>query len=183
MALKVFVLENSTTKKKRQSDIQNSVREYLGNPKAKVVYDDETGRATVENTEKKVHIAITCANKVMLVVLFDKPVGIDGEYLPRALAPDNKVDYTMLAERFFSDEEAEFMHDSERDAEAENFIRIWVRKEAYVKAAGKTIAEFPKFSVVEGSRFLSKVNGISIKKFAIKFPECEDYLFAIAGVE
>ena len=29
MALKVFVLENSTTKKKRQTDIQNAVREYL----------------------------------------------------------------------------------------------------------------------------------------------------------
>lgn len=183
MALKVFVLENSTAKKKRQTDIQNAVREFLKNPKAKVVYDESNGRASIENTEKKLYISITCANTVMLVALCDKPVGIDGEYLPRALSKDNKVDYTMLAERFFSEEEADFMHDSSREAEAENFIKIWVRKEAYVKAAGKTVAEFPNFSVVDGVHFLNKVNGVSIKKFAIKFPECDDYLFVIAGVD
>lgn len=183
MALKVFVLENSSTKRKRQTDVNNAVREYLNNPKAKVVYDEETGKATVEGAEKKVYISITCANKVMLVALYEKPIGIDGEYLPRVLSGDNKVDYTMLADRFFAPEESEFMHDTTRETEADTFLRIWVRKEAYVKAAGKTVAEFPKFAVVEGDRFLPKVNGITIKKFAIKFHECEDYLFAIAGLE
>ena len=148
-----------------------------------MVYDEETGKATVEGAEKKVYISITCANKVMLVALYEKPIGIDGEYLPRVLSGDNKVDYTMLADRFFAPEDSEFMHDTTRETEADTFLRIWVRKEAYVKAAGKTVAEFPKFSVVEGDRFLPKVNGITIKKFAIKFPECEDYLFAIAGLE
>ena len=181
MALKVFVLENSTSKKQRQADIQNSVREYLKNPKAKIVYDEENGKVSIENTEKKMYISIARSNEVMLVVLFEKPIGIDGEYLPRV--KDNKVDYTMLADRFFSEEESEFMHDTTRDNEAESFIKIWVRKEAYVKAAGKTIAEFPNFSVVDGSKFLPKVNGISLKKFAIKFPQCEDYFFVIAGVE
>ncbi len=183
MGLKVFVLENSSTKKKRQTDVNNAVREYLKNPKAKVVYDEETGKATVENVEGKCYISITCANKVMLVALYEKPIGIDGEYMPRVLSKDNKVDYTMIAERFFSPEEAEYMNDTTRETEADTFLKIWVRKEAYVKAAGKTVAEFPKFSVVDGSRFLPKVNGITIKKFAIKFPECEDYLFAIAGLE
>lgn len=183
MALKVFVLENSSTKRKRQTDVNNAVREYLNNPKAKVVYDEETGKATVENTDKKVYISITCANKVMLVALYEKPVGIDGEYMPRVLSKDNKVDYTMLADRFFAPEESEFMHDTTRETEADTFLRIWVRKEAYIKAAGKTVAEFPKFSVIEGDHFLPKVNGISIKKFAIKFPESEDYFFAIAGLD
>lgn len=182
MALKVFVLENSTTKKKRQGDIQNAVREYLKNPKVKVVYD-EKGRPSLENAEKKMYISITEANKVMLVVLYEKAVGIDGEYLPRILSPENKVDYMTLAERFFSDEESEYLRDSAHGTEAETFVRIWVRKEAYVKAAGKTIAEFPNFSVVDGPRLLPKVNGITLKKFSIKFPECEDYLFVIAGVD
>lgn len=180
MALKTFILENSSTKKQRHSDIQKAVREYLKNPKAKVEYD-EKGRPSIENHEKKVNIAITKCGKVMLVVLFEKAIGIDGEYLPRITAPENKVDYMMIAERFFADEEIEYLRDSARDAEAENFVRVWVRKEAYVKAAGKTIAEFPNFSVVDGSRFVKKIHGISIKTFAIKFPECEDYVFAIAG--
>ena len=51
MALKTFILENSNTKKKRQTDVQNAVREYLKNPKVKVVYD-EKGRPSIENAEK-----------------------------------------------------------------------------------------------------------------------------------
>ncbi len=182
MALKTFVLENSSTKKQRQSDIQKSVREYLNNPKAKVVYD-EKGRPSVENTENKVHISITTAGKVMLLVIYEKAIGIDGEYLPQLLSPENKIDYITLAERFFADDEVEYLRDSAREAEAENFVRIWVRKEAYVKAAGKTLADFPNFSVVDNSRFVKKCHGVTIKTFSIKFPECEDYLFAIAGID
>ena len=182
MALKTFILENSTTKKQRQSDVQKAVREYLKNPKAKVVYD-EKGKATVENTENKVHIAITCTEKVMLVVLYEKPIGIDGEYLPYVCAPESKVDHMTLAERFFSYDEVEYLRDSTRETERENFVKIWVRKEAYIKAAGKSLAEFPNFSVVDGNRFAKKVHGVSIKAFAIKFPDCENYAFAIAGID
>lgn len=182
MALKTFILENSATKKQRLSDIQKAVREYLGNPKAKVVYD-EKGRASIENHEKKVHIAITRAEKVLLVVLYEKPIGIDGEYLPKVLSPESKIDYNTLAERFFAYDEVEYLRDSAREAEGENFVKIWVRKEAYIKAAGKTLAEFPNFSVVDGNRFVKKVHGIAIKAFAIKFPDCENYSFAIAGIE
>ena len=182
MALKTFILENSSTKKKRQTDIQNAVREFLNNPKVKVVYD-EKGRPAIENADKKIHISITRANAVMLVVLYEKAIGIDGEYLPRIMSPDNKIDYMMLAERFFSVDESEYLRDSAHGTEAEVFAKIWVRKEAYVKATGKTLAEFPNFSVVEGTRLLPKVHGVSLKKFSIKFPECEDYLFVIAGID
>jgi hypothetical protein len=44
-------------------------------------------------------------------------------------------------------------------------------------------ADFPNFSVVDGSRLLPKVHGISLKKFSIKFEGCEDYLFVIAGID
>ena len=182
MALKVFILENSSTKKQRQTDIQNAVREYLKNPKIKVVFE-ENGKITLENAEKKLYVSLTRANKVMLVALYEKPIGIDGEYMPRMIKNEDKVDYAMLAQKFFSEEEADYMHESMPENEGENFLKIWVRKEAYIKAAGKSLVDFPKFSVVDGLRFLPKVNGISLKKFAIKFPECEDYFFVIAGVE
>lgn len=180
MALKTFILENSSTKRQRQSDIQKAVREYLKNPKAKVEYD-EKGRPTLANLEKKMNISITCCGKVMLVVLFEKAIGIDGEYLPDILNAEKKIDHTTIAERFFSEEEIEYLNDCPRDTEVESFVKIWVRKEAYTKAAGKTIAEFPNFSVVENSRFVKKVHNISIKTFAIKFEDCENYSFAIAG--
>ncbi len=182
MAIKTFILENSTTKKQRQTDIQNAVREFLKDKKIKVVYD-ENGIPSIENSQKKLHLSITRAEKVMLVVLCDKPVGIDGEYMPRILSPENKVDYMMLAERFFSVEESEFVRESDSGKEAETFLRIWVRKEAYVKCTGKTIAEFPNFSVIDNGKFVSKLGGVSLKLFKINFPECDDYMFVIAGVE
>ena len=182
MALKTFILENSSTKKQRQSDIQKSVRDFLKNQKAKVVYD-EKGKITVENTDQKVHISITRANNIMLLVIYEKPIGIDGEYLPDIVAPEKKIDYMTVAERFFSDDEVEFLRDSARETEAENFVKIWVRKEAYIKAANKTLSDFPNFSVVDGSRFLKKCHGVTIKTFAIKFPDCENYTFAIAGID
>ena len=181
MALKTFILENDTTKKKRQTDVQNAVREYLKNPKAKVVYD-EKGRPSVEGAEN-VHISITCANKVMLLVIYEKAIGIDGEYLPNITAEGNKIDHMTLAERFFAYDEVEYLRDSARETERENFVKIWVRKEAYIKAAGKTLADFPNFSVVDGNRFAKKVHGVSIKAFAIKFEDCENYIFAIAGID
>ena len=181
MALKTFILENSNTKKKRQTDVQNAVREYLKNPKVKVVYD-EKGRPSVEGSEN-VHISITCANKVMLLVIYEKAIGIDGEYLPAVIGEGSKIDHMTLAERFFSYDEVEYLRDSARESERENFVKIWVRKEAYIKAAGKTLSEFPNFSVVDGNRFVKKVHGVSIKAFAIKFEDCENYVFAIAGID
>ena len=74
MAIKTFILENSTTKKQRQSDIQKAVREFLKDNKVKIVYD-ENGIPSVENTEKKLYLSIARAEKVMLAVLCDKPVG------------------------------------------------------------------------------------------------------------
>lgn len=183
MAIKTFILENSSTKKQRRADIQNSVREYLKEPKAKVVYDENGDKPTVENTEKKHYISITRAGEVMLVVLCDRPVGIDGEYLPRILSPENKIDYLSLAERFFTDDEAEFIRDAAGGTEAETFVKLWTRKEAYIKCVGKTISEFPNFSVVDGSKLISKLGNVPLRKFSIKFPGCEDYMFMIAGLE
>ncbi len=182
MALKTFILENNESVAKRREDIQNAVRKYLKDDNVTVKYDDK-GTPTIENFSKRLHIAVTCANTVMLVALYEKPIGIDGEYLPHITDPASKIDYNILAERFLSYEEAEYIRDTSLGTEAENFVRVWVRKEAYIKAAGKHLNDFPNFSVVEGSRLLPKVNHMSIKKFAIKFPDSENYLFAIAGVD
>ena len=99
MALKTFILENSSTKRQRQSDIQKAVREYLNNPKIKVEYD-EKGRPTLVNVEKKMNISVTCCGKVMLVVLFEKAIGIDGEYLPDIVNAEKKIGFILLSEIF-----------------------------------------------------------------------------------
>lgn len=181
MKLKVFVLENNTVKRQRHADVQKAAREYLGgDAKVKVEYD-ELGKPSVTGTEDKWHISVTTTGKVMLVALADCPIGIDGEYLPRFNDPENKIDYVAIAERFFTDEEADYVRDGADSSE--RFVKVWVRKEAYIKCAGKTMADFPSFSVVENDKIVGKVHGVTLKKFGIKFDGCEDYLFVIAGTD
>ena len=181
MKLKVFVLENNTVKRQRHAAVQKAVRGYFGDdPKVKVVYD-EKGKPSIEGTDKKWYISVTTTGEVMLAAIADSPVGIDGEKLDRFSDPDNKIDYVALAERFFTDEEADYVRDGADTAD--RFVKIWTRKEAYVKCAGKTLAEFSSFSTVENDKLLSRIGTVPVKRFGINFPNSDSYLFVIAGVE
>lgn len=179
MAVKTFILENYPEKEKRHIAIETVIRDFLDNEKVKVLYTDK-GKPYLEGLPNERYISITTTGKVMLCVFSDKPVGIDGEHLGR-FGPDNKTDYTSLAERFFTEEEAEYVRDGE--GETMRFVRIWTRKEAYVKYTGKGLVDFPNFSVTDGERFYAKINGVPIKKFSINFPGSSEYMFAIAGVD
>jgi phosphopantetheinyl transferase len=179
MAIKTFVLENYPEKEKRHSVIEKTIREYLGDENIQVLYTGK-GKPYIKGVGKEKYISVTTKGKVMVLVCSDMPVGIDGEYLGR-FGPDNKMDYTVLSERFFSEEEAEYVRDG--DGDPMRFVRVWVRKEAYVKFTGKGLVDFPNFSVTDGERFYSKINGVPIKKFNVNFPGSNDYLFAIAGAE
>jgi phosphopantetheinyl transferase len=176
MALKCIVLENNPDKEVRHAAVQEAVQKYLGNDAVTVVYNDR-GKPSIEGAKK--YISVTTTGEKMIVALSDTPVGIDGEYLPRY---EGKTDYSMLADRFFSGEESEYVRSGATVAdEKERFMKIWTRKEAYVKCTGKGVADFPSFSVVESDKIVSKLGNIPLKKFSINFEGCEDYLFAIAG--
>ena len=180
MAIKTFILENHPEKEARHAAVQKAVQEFLEDPAVRVVYDAK-GKPTVEDAKQPRFISITTTGAVMLCVLSDTPVGIDGERLDR-FGPDTKTDYIALAERFFSEDEADYVREG-GEGEALRFVRVWVRKEAYVKLTGKGLVDFPNFSVIEGEKFSSKVNGVPLKRFNINFPESSEYLFAIAGLD
>ncbi|PKM63422.1 MAG: hypothetical protein CVU97_00335 [Firmicutes bacterium HGW-Firmicutes-21] len=179
MAIKTFVLENYPEKEKRHAAIEKAIKDYLENDKVEVLYTGR-GKPYIKGTETEKFLSVTTTGSVMLCVFSDMPVGIDGEHLGRFTA-ENKTDYTALAERFFSEEEADYVR--EGDGDPMRFVRIWVRKEAYVKLTGKGLADFSNFSVTDGERFYGKVSGVPIKKFAINFPGSNEYFFAIAGAE
>ncbi len=180
MALKCIVLENDPDRETRHAAVQAAVRDYLKNDRATVVYS-EKGRPSIEGAEPAKYIAVTTVEDKMLVAINDSPIGIDGEYLPKY--ENRKTDYTALAERFFSADEAEYVRDAAgTEDEPLRFLKVWTRKEAYVKCVGKTLADFPSFSVSDGERLLPKLSGVSLRKFSIAFENSEHYLFAIAGV-
>lgn len=180
MALKCIVLDNNPDRELRHAAVQDAVRAYLKNEEASVVYS-EKGRPSIEGINPAKHIAVTTVEDKMLIAINDSPVGIDGEYLPKY--KDRKTDYSALAERFFSADEAEYVRDAAgTEDEALRFLKVWTRKEAYVKCVGKTLADFPSFSVSDGERLLPKLSGVSLRKFSISFENSDRYLFAIAGV-
>lgn len=180
MALKCFILGNDPEQEVRHGEVQKAVQEYLNDGAVQVVYS-EKGAPSLEGCDSPKFLSVTTTGDKMLVVLQDTPVGIDGEYLPRF--EKSKTDFLLMAERFFSGEETEYVRDGASIGEEKlRFLKVWTRKEAYVKCVGKTLADFPAFSVVENGKLLSKVGAVSIRKFSIAFDGSENYLFAIAGI-
>lgn len=176
MELKTFVLANPADKQARHALVNEAVKRYYGD-NAAVEYSPK-GVPAIVGTEAQKYISITTCGEVMLCVVSSVQIGIDGEYLPRF--KQSKLDTMAVAERFFSEDEAEFVRRG--DGDMMRFVKVWTRKEAFVKYNATGVSDFPNFSVCDGDKFLGKVNGVSIKKFTIKFDGSEDYIFAIAGV-
>jgi len=180
MAIKTFIFENNPDKAKRHEQVQAALREYTGVDNAEVYYNSR-GKPHIKGLPEEKFISVTTADEVMIAVIADKPVGIDGERIAAFATEERrkKRDYIALAERFFSNEEAEYVRDGEM--EAERFCKVCVRKEAYVKYTGKGLADFSNFSVTDGIKFYTKVNGVPIKKLSVIFPGSSEYLFIIAS--
>jgi phosphopantetheine--protein transferase-like protein len=177
MSIKTYVFEYHTDKNERLELITSALQEFTGNEQATVSFNGK-GKAVIKGC--KAHLSVACSGEVMVVVVSNKQIGIDGEYMPRI--HQKKVDYYNLAERFFSEDEAEYVRGG--DDTATRFVKVWVRKEAYVKYTGKGLTDFPNFSVVNDSgHFESEVGGVNIKRFNPSFPMSEDYIFAIATNE
>lgn len=174
MAVTTLILENNPSKEVRHATLLNALREHFNNPDIDIEYSPK-GRPTVKNINK--HISVTTVENYMICAISDTVIGIDGEHISRFT--DSKTDFTTMAERFFTDEEADYVH--EGDDTGVRFAKIWVRKEAYCKFTGKGLADFANFSVTDGERFYSKINGIPIKKFNVSIPSASEYFFIIVG--
>ncbi len=92
-----------------------------------------------------------------LVVGGERPVGVDIEELSPRLRP------ARMAARFYPADEAAYVAESDSPADAlDRFVRLWVRKEACVKAAGGRIfrgLSLPvRCDVVPGPFFLTDIS-------------------------
>lgn len=178
MGLKCIILENNPDQEVRHAAVEKAVRDYLKED-VHIRYSAK-GKPSIIGCKESKYVSVTTTGDKMLVAVFEGPVGVDGEYLPRY--EGRKTDFAALAERFFSGDEAEYVRTDGEESEKEKFMKIWVRKEAYVKCIEKTIADFPSFSVVEGDRILNRIGNVNLRKLTLKFEGSEDYIFAIAGV-
>jgi 4'-phosphopantetheinyl transferase len=67
-------------------------------------------------------------------VTLGRPVGVDIERIRQG------AEFSRIAERFFTSNEAQALRDCPAHLQAEAFFRCWTRKEAFIKAVGKGFA-------------------------------------------
>ena len=175
MAVTTLVLQNDPKRETRHQILLDAVRAHFNNDQIEIEYTRK-GKPEVKGINK--FISVTTVEDKMICVISDGKVGVDGEHISRFTGA-SKTDYPAIAERFFTDEEADYVRDGEDTGV--RFARIWIRKEAYCKYTGKGLADFSNFSVNDGERFYGKVNGVPVKRFNVNFPGSGEYLFAIAG--
>ena len=175
MAVTTLVLENNKNREERHAILLNALRNHLQNPDIEIEYSAK-GKPSLVGSNK--HISVTTTGDVMVCAVSDMNIGIDGENLSRFSTPDGR-DYVAIAERFLTEEEADYVRDGENDGS--RFVKIWVRKEAFCKFTGKGLVDFANFSVNDGERFYGKINGVPIKKLNVSFPGSDNYIFVIVG--
>ena len=176
MSAQVFVFEKSKDKEERHKQLQSALRDYSGIDSAEIIYKYKD-KPVIKGTPKDMYVSVAVVGEVMVCVFAEKPIGIDGELISKIKDESTNVDYLVLAERFFTSEEADYC----RNGDSVSFANVWMRKEAYCKCTGIGLKEFYTFSVVNDDKLLAKVKGIPIKKFNPQFPGSSDYMFVIAG--
>lgn len=175
MAITTLVLESSPSREVRHATLLNAVQAHFNNPAIEIEYNRK-GKPSLKGINR--YISVTTVEDKMICVLSEGKIGVDGERLSR-FTGESKTDFPAIAERFFTDEEADFVRDGEDTGV--RFAKIWIRKEAYCKYTGKGLADFANFSVNDGERFYGKINGVPIKRLSVNFPGSGEYMFAVAG--
>jgi len=81
-----------------------------------------------------VHFNIAHCRRAVVVLVADRPVGVDVEFVRQG------PEFSRIAERFFTAKEAEALRNCPAHLQAEAFFRCWTRKEAFIKASGEGFA-------------------------------------------
>ena len=109
---------------------------------------DHRGKPFFRNLDD-VHFSISHSGEIWAVALDDKPIGFDIESTVAG-----RKNWLKLAERFFSQEEYEYV----KKYGKQGFLRIWVRKEACLKLTGQGLSGgLNSFTVVKNMRLIRKV--------------------------
>jgi len=105
-------------------------------------------------------------------------VGVDVEKVAR-----ESVEGVAIADQFFTTEEAQKVRSARPEARAEAFLRIWTRKEAYLKGLGEGITgSLNQFSVsLEDSTLASASGADEVPNWSLhELCPCPGYVAALA---
>jgi 4'-phosphopantetheinyl transferase len=107
---------------------------YTSNAHGKPILD---GASVAYASGSLLHFNLTHSNgAIALAVSLDREVGIDIESRHRP------AEYLLLAQRFFTESEAQHLHGLDEQQRRDAFFAIWTLKEAFVKGIGRGLS-FP----------------------------------------
>ncbi|MGN0149099.1 MAG: 4'-phosphopantetheinyl transferase family protein, partial [Clostridia bacterium] len=122
-----------------------------------VIWDtDENGKLFIPNCGFNVNLSHS--GDYAACAVSDKAVGVDIQIIGKA--------NMLLAKRFFTIDECEYINSSQNANEA--FFDIWVKKESFIKAVGKGLAiPLSSFSVLGNTVSFNGVEYI-FRKYSVK---------------
>lgn len=138
-------------KKKNNSDneIIASVREYIGDENAQIsVVRDEYGKPRILGIDN-LYVSVTHAENLLLVAVSEREIGIDTEQVDRKVR-----NFQSLAKRYFTKEETDFLGDN---FTKDDFLHMWVKKEALSKLTGRGIPDFRENSIFSEKFKISEI--------------------------
>lgn len=144
-------MEINLIEKKKMEDpydlVSQLIKEKFGLEKIGQIQVDEKGKPFLADLDQ-VHFSISHTGDMWAVALDNKPIGLDIERKTR-----KPKDWLALAQRFLTDEEADYVG---KYGQA-GFLRIWVRKEACLKLTGQGLSgNLNSFSLVRKQRLIRK---------------------------
>ena len=146
--MKIYSFHYEKRKENSDKEIIFAVRAYLCNEKLQIsVMRDEYGKPHIIGDEN-VFVSVTHAENLLLVAVSEKEIGIDAERCDRHVR-----NFRSLSERYFTREETDFLGD---DFTKEDFLDMWVKKEALSKLLGGGVPCMKSMSVFDGRISFSK---------------------------
>lgn len=137
--MKIYSFQYEGKSKNSDKEIIAAVREYICDKNADIrVVRDENGKPALMGTEN-LYVSVTHAENLLLVAVSDREIGIDAEQVNRKVR-----NFHSLAKRYFTKEELDFLGGN---FTIDDFLHVWVKKEAQSKLTGKGIPDFKEYSI------------------------------------
>ncbi len=120
---------------------------YIGQQPADITFSYTENLKPILNSRRKSPVCFNVSHShelILYAISYGESVGIDVEYV----RPTLDLDSDALAKRFFSSSEYEYLNLLPIEKRREEFIRIWVTKEAYLKAVAKGISDIERIKTI-----------------------------------
>lgn len=165
----------------QRTSLRTILASYLACPPSAIIFQyDSQGRPSLDSRHHKapIHFNVSHSAQIALyAVAQDRTVGVDVEFIRQ------DVDIQAIAKRYFTSQEINFLYGRDPSQQRNTFFKIWVSKEAYLKATGEGLRiPLNSFETIPTDREATIVRETDERDWKIAlFAPYPDYTGAIAA--